>query len=116
MAAVRARLGDAGFAATWTAGRRLSPEQVVAEASALAAALSEAALVQERDGATGAGLSPREREVLRLLVEGHSDREIAEALGLSYRTVTSYVRNILSRLDVSSRTAAATRAVRCGLV
>ncbi len=114
--AVRTRLGDAGFATAWTAGRRLPPEQVAAEASALAAAITDAAPVQERDVATGAGLFPREREVLRLLVEGPSDREIAEALGLSYRTVTSYVRNILSRLDVSSRTAAATRAVRCGLV
>jgi DNA-binding NarL/FixJ family response regulator len=62
------------------------------------------------------GFTPREREVLRLLVEGRSDREIAAALGLGYRTVTSYVRNILAKLDVASRTAAATQAVRRGLV
>ncbi len=62
------------------------------------------------------GLTPREREVLRLVAEGRSDREIAEALGVSYRTVTSYVRNILDKLDVASRTGAATQAVRRGLV
>ena len=42
--------------------------------------------------------------------------EIAETLSLSYRTVTSHVRNILGKLDVASRTAAATQAVRRGLI
>jgi len=55
-------------------------------------------------------------DVLRLLAEGQSDREIAEALSLSYRTVTSYVTNIFTKLQVESRTAAATYAVRRGLV
>jgi DNA-binding NarL/FixJ family response regulator len=58
----------------------------------------------------------REHDVLQLLVEGRSDREIAETLSLSYRTVTSHVRNILGKLDVASRTAAATQAVRRGLI
>jgi DNA-binding NarL/FixJ family response regulator len=60
-------------------------------------------------------LSTRERDVLRLLTEGRIDREIAEALSLSYRTVTTHVTAILTKLDVDSRTAAAVFAVRNGL-
>jgi predicted ATPase/DNA-binding CsgD family transcriptional regulator len=60
-------------------------------------------------------LTPREREILQLLVEGHTDREIAEQLFVSYRTVTSYVTRILTKLNVDSRTAAATYALRHGL-
>jgi DNA-binding CsgD family transcriptional regulator len=62
------------------------------------------------------GLTNREMDVLRLLAEGQSDREIAGALLLSYRTVTSYVTNIFTKLQVDSRTAAATYAVLRGLV
>jgi DNA-binding NarL/FixJ family response regulator len=64
----------------------------------------------------GAGLSPREVEVLRLLVEGRSDREIAAALAISPRTVMRHVAGILNKLGVSSRTAAATIAIRTDLV
>lgn len=64
----------------------------------------------------GANLSPRELDVLRLLVEGRSDREIAEALFISPRTVMRHVTGILTKLDVPSRTAAATRAIREGIV
>jgi ATP/maltotriose-dependent transcriptional regulator MalT len=63
-----------------------------------------------------AGLTPREVEVLRLVVEGHSDPEIAQRLVIGSRTVQSHVTSILAKLEVSSRTAAATYAVRHGLV
>jgi DNA-binding CsgD family transcriptional regulator/transcriptional regulator with XRE-family HTH domain/tetratricopeptide (TPR) repeat protein len=62
------------------------------------------------------GLTTREREVLRLLVEGRSDREIADSLFISHRTVMRHVSNILGKLEVDSRTAAATHAVRHDLV
>ena len=62
------------------------------------------------------GLTPREIEVLKLLVEGLSDREIAESLFLSPRTVGWHVNHVLTKLDAPSRTAAATAAVRRGLV
>ncbi|MGH2558527.1 MAG: LuxR C-terminal-related transcriptional regulator [Thermomicrobiales bacterium] len=61
-------------------------------------------------------LTRRERDVLKLLAEGRSDREIAEALFLSPRTVSTHVSNILGKLDVSTRSAAATYAVRAGLI
>ncbi|MDP9365418.1 MAG: LuxR C-terminal-related transcriptional regulator, partial [Chloroflexota bacterium] len=60
-------------------------------------------------------LTRREREVLGLLVEGRSDREIGEALFIGHRTVSTHVANILAKLRVDSRTAAATLAVRRGL-
>jgi DNA-binding NarL/FixJ family response regulator len=59
--------------------------------------------------------TPREAEVLRLLARGLSDREIAEALFLSPRTVGEYVTKLLAKLDLGSRTAAAVYAVRRGL-
>jgi DNA-binding NarL/FixJ family response regulator len=54
--------------------------------------------------------------VLRLIVEGRSDREIASALSISPRTVMRHVTGILTKLDVTSRTAAATLAIRQELV
>ena len=62
-----------------------------------------------------AGLSKREVEVLQLLAGGLSDREIADTLFISRHTVMRHVSNILRKLDVSSRAAAATWAVRNGL-
>ncbi len=57
-------------------------------------------------------LTPRQLEVLRLIAEGKSDREIGEALYISPRTVMRHVSGILNALGVESRTAAATVAIR----
>jgi DNA-binding CsgD family transcriptional regulator len=65
--------------------------------------------------ADGHGLTPREVEVLRLLVEGMSDREIAAALFVSRHTAANHVASILGKLGVPSRAAAAAYAVRRGL-
>lgn len=62
------------------------------------------------------GLSPREREVLEVLSEGRTNREIAERLFISERTVGVHVRRILSKLGVSGRVEAASVAIRLGLV
>jgi DNA-binding CsgD family transcriptional regulator len=62
------------------------------------------------------GLSPREQEVLNILAEGRTDRDIAARLFISQRTVHVHVRRILFKLGVSSRTEAAGIAIRQGLV
>ena len=54
-------------------------------------------------------LSPRENDVLRMLAEGLTDREIAEALIISPRTVETHVSNILHKLSVRNRAEAAQR-------
>ncbi len=68
--------------------------------------------------ATGVGknLTKREREILALVAEGMSNREIADKLVLSPETVKSHVAAILEKLNVSDRTQAAIFAVRNGLV
>ena len=62
------------------------------------------------------GLTAREREVLALLVEGHTNKRIAEQLFISESTAGVHVSNILGKLGVTSRTEAATVAARLGLV
>jgi DNA-binding CsgD family transcriptional regulator len=62
------------------------------------------------------GLSPRESAVLAVLAEGRTNREIAERLFISERTVAVHVRRILAKLGVSGRVEAAGLAIRLGLV
>lgn len=61
-------------------------------------------------------LTSRQAEVLALVAEGLSNREIGERLGTSGRTVEVHVSNILRRLDVSSRTEAVVQGIRRGLI
>ncbi|MEU7881940.1 response regulator transcription factor [Microbispora bryophytorum] len=69
---------------------------------------------RERDAA-GAALTDREREVLRLLAAGRSNREIARELTVAEKTVKTHVSNVLMKLAVQDRTQAALYAVRHGL-
>ena len=115
VAAVRATLSPEAFAAAWEAGRTLRLEQAVAEALA---DLSPAGTLPSAGPSLtdAAGLSARETEVLRLLVEGLSDREVAEELSLSPRTISGHVTHLLGKLGVDSRTAAVTYALRHRLI
>ncbi len=61
------------------------------------------------------GLTAREREILRLLADGYTNRRIAESLFIAESTAGVHVSNILGKLGVTSRTEAATTAVRLGL-
>jgi two-component system, NarL family, response regulator LiaR len=61
-------------------------------------------------------LTERENEVLRLLAQGASNKEIAQTLHIGEKTVKTHVSSILGKLNVSSRTQAALYAVRVGLV
>lgn len=61
-------------------------------------------------------LTERETEVLRLLAQGQSNKQIAHSLHISEKTVKTHVSNILSKLGVQSRTQATLCAIRIGLV
>ncbi len=84
--------------------------------STLTAAAAQA-LVQCacRPPALGQDLTPREREVVRLLVDGKTNQEIADCLTISLGTARLHVSNILGKLAVSNRTEAALFAVQHGL-
>ena len=80
-----------------------------------------ARVLQELQAGGGADGTPptltaREREVLRLVAEGRSNREIASDLHLSDKTVKRHVSNILGKLHLTDRTQAAAFAWRRGLV
>lgn len=61
-------------------------------------------------------LSPREIDVLRLLIDGASNREMADQLKLTPETIKSHMRNIMSKLKVADRTQAAVKALKEGLI
>lgn len=61
-------------------------------------------------------LSQREREVLRLMVDGSTNKEIGEKLIISVSTVRTHVEHILEKLAVTGRTAAAIKAMKEGLI
>jgi DNA-binding NarL/FixJ family response regulator len=60
----------------------------------------------------GYDLSEREKEILSLLVDGLSKKQIAEKIYLSYHTVDSHLRNIYAKLEVHSRSSAISKAIR----
>jgi non-specific serine/threonine protein kinase len=112
LAAARATIGEGAYAAAMAAGGALSPDEAVAEASRLVADL----LGSGAPPPPAHGLTPRQATVLRLVAAGRSDREIADALFVSRRTASKHVAAILAKLGVPTRAAAATQAVRLGLV
>lgn len=61
-------------------------------------------------------LTAREREILTLVAQGHSNRDIAGRLVISERTARTHVSNVLAKLQLSSRTQAALLAIREGLI
>jgi DNA-binding NarL/FixJ family response regulator len=68
----------------------------------------------ERNG--NVGLSPREREILTLLADGQSQKQIAATLVISPKTVATHIQHLLSKLGVHSRAQAVAIAYRLGLV
>jgi DNA-binding CsgD family transcriptional regulator len=100
-------IGESRFAACRATGRIVPMSDILVIALAVD-------IGRERSAGPDA-LSRRERVVLRLLVEGRSNAEIAEALFISVRTARAHVASILAKLDVPTRTAAASHAIRHNL-
>lgn len=70
----------------------------------------------ETDGEGLQSLTPREREILVMISEGYTDREIAKQENISYHTVTTHVKHIYQKLSVKTRVEATRRAIRSGIV
>jgi DNA-binding CsgD family transcriptional regulator len=104
VAIARDALSPPAAAAAWATGRALDLIEAVDEAIALA---DECAAGSAAASVSLGNLTPREREVLALLVAGKTDREIAETLFIGRRTVEGHVGRLLAKLGVTSRTAAA---------
>jgi DNA-binding NarL/FixJ family response regulator len=62
------------------------------------------------------GLTSRERQVLRLLIQGASNKDVAKRLDIRSNTVRTHVQNLLAKLRVHTRLEAVTLAIRAGLI
>lgn len=108
---------SAGVAkAAWTDGMARPVAAAVEEATAVCTGAIEATPVGTAPSTAAAfGLTPRELEVLRLVAHHATDREVADALSISPRTVMHHVSHILAKLGVTSRRDAAAWADRQGI-
>ena len=114
MAAARAALSASAFDDAWATGKALSLHQAVTEAIAETTRMETGGFGHVP--AAKFGLSRREIQVLRLLVAGRSNPEIAMTLFIGSRTAQSHVASILKKLQVSNRTEAAAVAMRDGII
>ncbi|HWI63229.1 MAG TPA: AAA family ATPase [Symbiobacteriaceae bacterium] len=97
-------------------GLRQARETFARLGAAPALAEAEAALEQGLRASLPDGLTEREAEVVRLVAQGLTDKEIGARLFISPKTVDGHLRNIFNKVGVSSRTALATYAARHGLL
>ena len=97
-------------------GRKLEPvaRETAPATSATVEGVQRQTGKSPRTGLSGV-LTPREIDILRLVVAGRTNREIARELGISLSTVKTHVQRIISKLRVSDRTQAAVKAVELGL-
>jgi DNA-binding NarL/FixJ family response regulator len=108
----RRELGEASSAALWAEGLAMTVDEIVALALSPPSTDGVSGESKARDAS---GLTERERQVLRLLVEGKSNKEIGEALVLSVRTVERHIANLYSRIGAHGRVEATAYAFRHGV-
>ncbi len=108
LATAQAALDDNARSSAWNDGRGMTLDEVIAYALEDAAAESASAVPDH------SRLSRREREVLTLVAEGKSNREIATALIITENTAKYHVAQLLNKLGAGSRAEAVTRAVASG--
>jgi non-specific serine/threonine protein kinase len=111
--ALRRRLGGSVFQSEWSTSQTLNLERAIEVAEAV---IARAAAAPKPPAEASSGLTSREQEILRLIVKGRSDREIADELFISVRTVQTHVANLLAKLGVHNRAEAAGVAVERKLV
>jgi non-specific serine/threonine protein kinase len=111
---LRAVMGTDAFEAEYAAGRALDMAQVLAVLEHTDAAARQAPAAES--GEAVSVLTPRELDVLKLVAQGLSNTDIARRLFLSEHTIHRHLANILRKLGLPSRAAAAAWGVRTGLV
>ena len=110
--AVRSALGAERFALEHRQGATMAEMAVIAEAWNILGEDGRPRVPERERSTPPSPLTAREQDVVRLLVAGASDKEIAQALGVTRRTASSYVAVIRRKLGVSSRAAAAAVAIQ----
>jgi predicted ATPase/DNA-binding CsgD family transcriptional regulator len=120
-AAARAQLGEGVFTAAWAEGRTMTPDQTLSAEEPVAVPTTVPAGPSSvphtpKAPTYPAGLTAREVEILRLVVQGLTDAQVAEQLVISPRTVNWHLSSIYSKLQVSSRAAATRYAIEQHLV
>ena len=113
---LRGALSPDEYARAYRVGSEQLLDKTLDEASAFLARVQSPDNTTPQARPDQFGLTTREQEVLRLLAQGKSDREIAESLFIGTRTVETHVSNLIAKLGVSNRTEAAARAMQNGLV
>ena len=118
MALTHTTLGEQAFHTAWAQGRSMTPEQAFAtkESDIPQVPLLRRSSLMQPTSRAPAGLTRREREVLRLLTEGLTNPQIAQRLVVSLPTVSTHVASIFNKLGVTSRSAATRYAVEHHLV
>jgi ATP/maltotriose-dependent transcriptional regulator MalT len=106
----RVLIGAVAFEGAWAEGKAMSIDEAVAYARSMDSR------AKPKSAQTGAApLTSRELEVLGLVAQGKTNREIGTDLVVSHRTVKRHLDNIFDKLNVSTRSAATALAVRGGL-
>ena len=111
----RHALGDASFDTCYAAGGSLRLPEAITLALGMTVTNNVSAAGTSSSSPTRP-LTARQLEVLRLISEGRTDRDIAAALSIGHRTAQDHVVNLLNKLGVANRTEAAALAVRNGLI
>jgi DNA-binding NarL/FixJ family response regulator len=118
VAAVRRRLGEA-LDSIWQLGRDTPRDRLVMEVlheGRVVDAQPEPAKPRSPSTAASLRLTPRQREILTLAATGSSNREIADQLGISARTVERHLTAIFTELGVERRSSAIVLAIDAGLL
>ena len=113
VANARTLLGEEAFAAAWADGRTMTPEQAIAAQGRVT--LPQPTATEARPRTYPAGLTAREVEVLRLVVMGLTNAQIAQELDLSEKTVANHLTHIFNKTTSENRAAATAFAIRHGL-
>jgi non-specific serine/threonine protein kinase len=106
---LQSSLGKESYEAIWAKGESMQLEEVIEEA------LTSSKETRQSEKEKYGGLSPREREVAVFIADGKTNREIADEMSVTAKTIETYVTRILNKLGFDSRVQVATWVMDKGL-